>query len=55
MTIEEYNMATKILEEVKQLEEKIYQLQMSIGFRNSKDYEEISSRLFILGQEFAAL
>ncbi len=56
MTIEEYNKATKILEEKKQLEEKLYQLRMSMDFKyNTDEYEEVCNKLFTLGQQFAAL
>lgn len=56
MTIEEYNKATKILEEKKQLEDKLYRLRTSHDFvYNIKEYEDVTNRLFVLGQEFAAL
>ena len=58
MTIETYNKATKILEEKKRLEEQMLQLQrrVQIDFvQNVKEYEAILNRLFVLGQEFAAL
>ena len=55
MTIEQYEKATKILEEKKQLEDKLYNLKMSIDFAISDEYIEICNRLFTIGQEFAAL
>ena len=55
MTIEQYEKATKILEEKKQLEDKLYNLRMSIDFVISDEYIEVCNRLFTIGQEFAAL
>lgn len=56
MTIEAYNKATQILEEKKQLEEKLWQLRSSIDFTLHYDeYIEVSNRLFTIGQEFASL
>ncbi len=57
MTITAYNQATKILEEKKRLEEKLYQLthSMSMNFDQSEEYCDISAKLFELGQEFASL
>ena len=55
MTIEQYKKATNILEEKKSLEEKLYQLRMSVGFIISDEYIEICNRLFTIGQEFATL
>ena len=56
MTMPEYKRATAILEEKKQLEERLHQLRMSIDFNfNSEEYIEICNKLFNLGQEFAAL
>lgn len=55
MTIEQYNRATEILKEKKQLEETLYNLRSSIDFIISEEYLEVSNKLFILGQEFAAL
>ncbi len=55
MTTEAYNKATKILEEKKQLEEKLYQLRHSVDFVVSEEYIEVCNKLFELGQEFAAL
>lgn len=56
MTIEQYNRATEILNEKKSLEEHMCQLRMSVNFAyNTKEYEEVCNRLFVLGQEFAAL
>ena len=57
MTSTAYNQATKILEEKKNLEEKLYQLthSMSMNFNQSEEYQDISAKLFELGQEFASL
>lgn len=55
MTIEAYNKATKILDEKKQLEDRLVQMSTSVDFRYSNEYEEICNRLFTIGQEFAAL
>ena len=55
MTIEQYDRATKILEEKKLLEEKLHQLRASVDFLLSDGYIEISNKLFQLGQEFASL
>ena len=56
MTMEAYKRATAILEEKKQLEEKLYQLRMSVNFQfDTEESIEISNKLFALGQEFAAL
>ena len=55
MTIEQYERATNILEEKKSLEEKLYQLRMSINYAVSDEYIEICNRLFAIGQEFATL
>ena len=55
MTIDAYNKATKILEEKKELEDKLFQLRMSIDFMVSDEYIEICNILFIIEQEFAAL
>ena len=55
MTIEAYNKATKILEEKKQLEDRLFQMRMSIDFIVSDEYIEICNRLFTIGQEFASL
>lgn len=55
MTMEQYNRATAILEEKKQLEEQLYQLRTSINFAFSDEYIEICNKLFTIGQEFAAL
>lgn len=56
MTIETYNKATKILEERKSLEDKLYLLRQStVDFYSSSEVVEICNRLFVLGQEFAAL
>ena len=55
MTIEAYNKATKILEEKKQLEDKLFQMRMSVDFIISDDYIEICNRLFTIGQEFSSL
>ena len=55
MTIEQYEKATKILKEKKQLEDRLYQIRMSMDFQYSDEYAEICNRLFTIGQEFAAL
>lgn len=56
MTIETYNKATKILEEKKQLEDKLFSLARNMtGFYNTQEYDEICAKLFELGQEFAML
>lgn len=56
MTIEEYNKATEILDEKKQLEDRLQQFRMSVNFAyNIEEYEKVCNRLFVLGQEFAAL
>lgn len=57
MTIDAYYKATAILKDKEQLEEKLYQLRMSMNFSRDlmKEYEEVSNKLFVLGQEFAAL
>lgn len=57
MTIDTYCRATEILANKKQLEEKLYQLRMSTEFSQDlmKEYESVSNKLFVLGQEFAAL
>ena len=55
MTIEQYEKATKILEEKKGLEEQLYPARMSINFTMSDKCTEICDRLFTIGQEFAAL
>ena len=55
MTMTQYERATAILEEKKQLEDKLYQLRCSVDFVISDEYIEVCNRLFSLGQEFAAL
>jgi hypothetical protein len=55
MTMEQYNRATAILEEKKQLEETLYEISRSIDFIISEEYIEVSNKLFILGQEFSTL
>jgi hypothetical protein len=57
MTIETYNMATKILKEKQQLEDELGRLRdkVMIDFSYIEEYAEISNKLFNLGQEFAAL
>ena len=56
MTMAQYERATIILNEKKQLEEQLYRLRMSMEFNyNSKEYNEVANKLFNLGQEFAAL
>lgn len=55
MTVEAYNKATKILEEKKQLEDRLFQMRLSMDFMCSDEYAEICNRLFTIGQEFAAL
>lgn len=56
MTIETYNKATKILEERKSLEDKLYLIKQStVDFYSSPKVVEICDRLFVLGQEFAGL
>ena len=56
MTMTEYERATAILKERKELEEKLYRLRMSMDFKYDTDESiKICNRLFELGQEFAAL
>ena len=57
MTIEQYNKATKILEEKSELEEALQRIRgpHTLDFSNIEDYLKICERLFILGGEFAAL
>ena len=56
MIMEAYKRATAILEEKKQLEERLYQLRMSVNFQyDTEESIEISNKLFVLGQEFASL
>ena len=56
MTIEQYNKATKILEEKKQLEDKLYSLSRSmLSLSDMQEYDETCAKLFELGQEFAML
>ena len=57
MTIEAYNKATKILEEKKQLEERLKHIKgaYSFDFTDVEEYIQICEKLFILGSEFAAL
>lgn len=57
MTIEQYNKATKILEEKKQLEERLQHIKgvYSFDFADVEEYLQICKKLFILGGEFAAL
>ena len=57
MTIEQYEKATKLLEEKKQLEEKLHLIRggASFDFADTEEYINICNRLFILGGEFAAL
>ena len=57
MTFEQYNRATKILEEKEFLEKKLQNTRdvYRVDFVNLNEYNEIYERLFALGQEFAAL
>ena len=57
MTFEQYNRATKILEEKEFLEKKLQNIRdvYRVDFVNLNEYDEICERLFALGQEFAAL
>ena len=57
MTFEQYNRATKILEEKEFLEKKLQNIRdvYRVDFVNLNEYDEICKRLFALGQEFAAL
>lgn len=57
MTIEQYNKATKILEEKKQLEERLQHIKgtYSFDFADAEEYLQICEKLFILGGEFTAL
>ena len=57
MTFEQYNRATKILEEKEFLEKKLQNLRdvYRVDFINLNEYDEICERLFALGHEFAAL
>ena len=57
MTFEQYNRATKILEEKEFLEKKLQNIRdvYRVDFVNLKEYEEICEKLFALGLEFAAL
>lgn len=57
MTFEQYNRATKILEEKEFLEKKLQNIRdvYRVDFVNLNEYNEICERLFALGLEFAAL
>lgn len=55
MTIEQYNRATKILEEKQQLESELHNARFALNFEHNAVTEEICAKLFKLGQEFAAL
>jgi hypothetical protein len=56
MTNEQYEKATKLLEEKRQLENQIFvSVQEATHLMRSIDYNELVNKLFVLGQEFAAL